>query len=342
MLLNKSQNNLLEVLFFDQKKVDKELYSAGPYWDYKAKKIHYWLKKKGLKNFRGFFSGVGTSYTDNIAVNINYELGFKGRFVSKFLKLPFLRTIFKEQVNLNLNTTQAFLKYKQFYYLNNNKVNNLISKYKIEDTTEYGCETKVEINGKHYSMAYLDMCERIDNIMNFIKFNEIRSYMEIGGGFGANIHLILQNFKNIKKIVYIDIVPNLFVGTEYLRNFFGNSVKDYREFRNSNKIEFEKDDSLEIICLPPWKVSDLNSKIDSFHNSASFQEMTHYQVSNYYNYIKKNLKGGSISLIVYKGWQDNSTLSPKKINEIFENKLVEKEFSNFDKNDSNLVYLLSD
>ena len=53
MKLAGSQKDLLKNLLFDHKKNTSKLYSAGPYWDYKTKKILYWLEKKGLKDFRG-------------------------------------------------------------------------------------------------------------------------------------------------------------------------------------------------------------------------------------------------------------------------------------------------
>ena len=185
----------------------------------------------------------------------------------------------------------------------------------------------------------MEMCERIDNINKFLNLSEIKNFLEIGGGFGTNIHLLINNFKNIKKIIYVDMVPNLFIGTEYLRSLFNNAVKDYNSIRNENEIEFEKNDHLEIICIPPWKINNIVSKVDSFHNSASFQEMTEMQVQNYKNLIKKILNKNSISLIAYKGWEKNNTLSPNIINNIFENKLTEREFTVLDQREIKLVYL---
>ena len=43
----------------------KDLYSSGPYWDYKNKRTLTELKKKGLKDFRGTSAGIGTSFADN-------------------------------------------------------------------------------------------------------------------------------------------------------------------------------------------------------------------------------------------------------------------------------------
>ena len=39
MTLDFKQTNLLNNLLLDEKKIDKLLYSAGPYWRYKTNKI---------------------------------------------------------------------------------------------------------------------------------------------------------------------------------------------------------------------------------------------------------------------------------------------------------------
>ncbi len=91
--LNKTQKSLLNSMINDEKKCDKKLYSAGPYWSYKTKKILHWLNKKGIKNFRGLHSGVGTSYTDNLVFDFRNELGFKGRIASQFTYLPIIKKI---------------------------------------------------------------------------------------------------------------------------------------------------------------------------------------------------------------------------------------------------------
>ena len=341
MALDKNQINLLDNLLFDQKKIDKKLYTAGPYWDYKTKKICHWIKKIGIKDFRGIRSGVGTSFADNIVVDIRNELGFKGRIIGTLTLIPLINKIFTKQINLTHNSIKSYIKYKQLFYKNSKKVNELLSKYQINNSTNFGCISKFEIDKKEYSMTYLDMCDRINNIKNFINFNDIESYLEIGGGFGVNIDILLQNFKNIKKVFYIDIVPNLFIGTEYLKKKYGSAVKDYNEIKKKDLISFENNNNLEIICIPPWKMENISSKVDTFHNSASFQEMTKDQVINYRRILKKILKKESISLIFYKGWEKNNTLSPSAVNEIFDNKLKFQEFNNLDQKNSELVYLIS-
>ncbi len=47
------KQEFLDALIQDEMSHDTNLYSPGPYWKEKAKKISYELKRVGLKNFRG-------------------------------------------------------------------------------------------------------------------------------------------------------------------------------------------------------------------------------------------------------------------------------------------------
>jgi len=100
MSLTKPQRVLFNLLQDHSVKIKNTLYYLGPYWDYKTKKITYWLKKNGLNNFRSTDSFVGTSYTDSFSIDVRKELGFKGRFLSSFFSLPLLNKIFKKQVDI--------------------------------------------------------------------------------------------------------------------------------------------------------------------------------------------------------------------------------------------------
>ena len=164
------------------------------------------------------------------------------------------------------------------------------------------------------------MANRIENLSSKFDFSKIQSFFEIGGGFGANIHFLLTNFPNIKKIIYLDLVPNIFVGTEYLRRFYNESVKDYLVTKKLSKIEFENNDKLEIICIPPWEIEKLDIKIDHFHNAASFVEMPKKVIENYCKFIKK-FEAKEISLISYDKFDKNTTINPESLNFFFDNKL---------------------
>ena len=333
--------NLLDRLIKDEKKNNKSLYSSGSYWDYKNKKTFKEIKKNGIQNFRGLTAGIGTSFADNIVLDIRNELNTKGKIVSKIFSLPFIKRIFNSQLNITKNHIDDYIKNISIVYKNNKNVQNLANKFKFENTTEFGCLSKFELNQKEYSIHYLNMADRINKLSENFDFRKIESFFEIGGGFGANIHFLLTNFPNIKKVVYLDIVPNIFVGTEYLKFHFGKIVKDYNYFINQENITFEDNDKTEIICIPPWEIEKLEVNIDHFHNAASFVEMPDHVIKNYVKFIKK-FKTKEISLISYGGYDKMTTFNSENLNSYFENKLI-KSWKNFviDEYDKKLIYLTS-
>ena len=311
---------LLDLLIKDEKKIDKELYSSGPYWNYKNRRAIIEIKKKGLKDFRGLTAGIGTSFADNLVLDIRNEFNMKGRIVGKIFSLPILNIIFNGQINTTKNYLDSFIKNQAIVYKNSQNVQNLISKFKFKNTTDFGCVQSFEYLNKNYSCHYLNMAYRVNNLSKNFDFKNIKSYFEIGGGFGSNIHFLITNFPNIKKILYLDTVPNIYVGTEYLRHYYKENVKDYLELRNLNKISFSKNNELEIFCIPPWLIEKVEAEIDHFHNSASFVEMPKKVISNYVKFIK-NLSTREISLISYGGFDLKTTFNPEELNSFFDDKL---------------------
>ena len=311
---------LLNLLIKDEKKIDKELYSSGPYWNFKNRRAIIEIKKKGLEDFRGITAGIGTSFADNLILDIRNEFNIKGRIIGKIFSLPLFNIIFNGQINTTKNYLDSFIKNQAIVYKNSRNVQNLISKFKFKNTTDFGCVQSFEYLNKNYSCHYLNMAYRVNNLSKNFDFKNIKSYFEIGGGFGSNIHFLITNFPNIKKILYLDTVPNIYVGTEYLRHHYKEKVKDYLELRNLNKISFSKNNELEIFCIPPWLIEKVETEIDHFHNSASFVEMPKKVISNYVKFIK-NLRTREISLISYGGFDLKTTFNPEELNSFFDDKL---------------------
>ena len=311
--------NLLNLLTNDEKKCSK-LYSSGPYWKHKNKRTVYQIKKKTLENFRGINSGIGTSFADNLVYDVRNEYNIKGRLVSLFYSLPIIKKIFDGQLKITSDHIKRFLQYESISFKNNERVKFLINKYKFKNTTEFGCVRKFKVKEQEVSSHYLEMANRIEFLSEYFDFSKINKYFEIGGGFGSNIHFLIQNFESIKKIIYLDAVPNIYVGTEYLRKFYKDKVIDYSKTRAMNKINFSNNNDLEIYCIPPWEIEKLDVSIDHFHNAASFVEMPTNIVQNYVKFIKK-LKISGISLISYLNFNSKTTFDPKQLNQFFDNKL---------------------
>ncbi len=337
-------NVLLDELIRDEKKIDKTLYSSGPYWEYKNKRSILEIKKFGLRDFRGMSSGVATSFSDNIVANLKMEFNeadFRGHLIKIVSSLPIFKSVFNAQLNITTKYANSYLENKAIVYKNNVGVRNLLKKYQFNNTTNFGCLTKFEYFNNDYSCHYLDLAHRISVLSKSFKFEEITSFFEIGGGFGANIHFLLTNFPNIKKVLYLDIVPNIYVGTEYLRHFYKNQVIDYSQLRNLEEIRFTENNELEILCVPPWLIEKVNVKVDHFHNAASFVEMPKVVILNYIKFVKKFRTKG-ISLISYDKFDPNTTFNPEKINDLFDKKLKVSWNKNLIEDyNRNSIYLLS-
>ena len=115
-------------------------------------------------------------------------------------------------------------------------------------------------------------------------------------------------------------MPNIYIGSEYLKHFYDEQVIDYSKTRKLDKISFKENDDLEILCIPPWEIEKLDVKIDHFHNAASFVEMPKKVVRNYCSYIKK-FNTNEISLISYDEHDDSTTFKPELLNTFFDNSL---------------------
>ena len=222
MQLKTEQKKLLLELIKDQEN-STNLYKPGPYWSYKCKKAANWMLKYGFDDFRGLNSPVGSSYSDNMILDKRNEfgLGIKSRIANYITRLPLIKNIFDTQIKITRVYLNRINDLQSHIYRKSDRARYLLKNYIVKDTVNFESISTFKINNSEYAFLYLDILNLIDLINNKINLKKIHSFFEIGGGFGANIHLLLNNFKNIKKILYLDVAPNLFIGTEYLRTFFG-------------------------------------------------------------------------------------------------------------------------
>ena len=300
------------------------LYHPGPYWAAKAKNAANEIKRCGIGNFRGSTNLIGLSYADNLYIDIRdgYNFGLKPRFARWVTKIYPLSKIYEAQVRWTESYANTSIIYAQEILNLKEKTRNILKKYKIPYSLLGNCLTRAKIDGQDFSIYYLDLLERHDNIASRINFNNAKSIFEIGGGFGANIHLLLENYKNIKKVLYLDIPPNLYVGTQYLKAFYGTAVFDYKTLKHLDSIKFSADDNIEIFCIAPWQIKKFESVIDIFMNSCSFVEMPENIVKNYVDIFEgfPESINSAIALTTYDNFDLNTTFHPNKLPNFFKNR----------------------
>ncbi len=75
-------------------------------------------------------------------------------------------------------------------------------------------------------------------------------------------------------------------------------MRDYLETRETDRIAFRDDDSLEIIAICPWQVEHLDLSVDLFWNAHSFLEMPWDVVTNYADRVLALPGGASTNIVV--------------------------------------------
>jgi putative sugar O-methyltransferase len=317
----KDDFELLDLMLNDSRH-QPPLYQPGPYWAAKAKNAANEIKRCGIAGFRGSTNLIGLSYADNLAIDyrnsMNYSL--KSRLARWVTKLYPLGRIYDNQARWTESYAKASIIYAQEILILKERERSLLKKYKIPYSLLGNCQAKAKIDGQELSIHYLNLLEQHDNISSRIKFNDAKSVFEIGGGYGANIHLLLENYKNIRKVLYLDIPPNLYVGTQYLKAFYSAAVFDYRALRHLDSIRFSSDDNIEIFCITPWQIEKFKSAVNIFLNSHSFVEMPKNVVKNYVDNFNSfpHSEDSEIALTTYDGYDLNTTFHPDDLPKFFE------------------------
>jgi putative sugar O-methyltransferase len=314
---------LLEAMLNDSNN-QAPVYQPGRYWQAKAKNSAHEIKRCGLSGFRGSKNLIGLSYADNLFMDIrdSFNHGLKKRFVRWITKTYPLSPLFDAQVRWTESYANASIRYAEEFLNLKERAINLLKQYKMPHSLLGNCMAKARICGQDVSLEYLNTLEQHDNIAQHIDFNAAESVFEIGGGFGTRIHLLLENYKNIRKVLYLDIPPNLYVGTQYLRAFYGAAVSDYRDLKTRDLISFSKDDSLEIFCIAPWQIENFRSPVDIFLNSHSFVEMPAAVVKNYVDKFGKlpNSSDSAVALATYDSHDPSTTLAPAELPKFFKDR----------------------
>lgn len=287
------QTKLLRTLIADEKTAPK-IYKPSKHWRRNARAAINEIKKNGLNGFRSStdINTAAAVYGD--ASIIDYRRLIDTSSILNKLGLAIinktrLRTLFDAQTNATKDYVKRLIELQKnpLTFANHPRLKKLIENHKIENSINFGCDRITIFEDKKYSRQYLENLDILDFAEKNQTFKDSNSFLEIGPGYGTLIHLIEQNYPNIRKFIAVDIVPNVWVVTEYLRSHYGDSVKDYLETKDMKEIKFKDDNSLEIFVIPSWQIEKISSPIDCFWNSISFIEMSPEIVKNYAEKIAK-------------------------------------------------------
>jgi len=297
----KDNIRLLSLMLEDQKSADP-IYRPGPYWERYQSRISSAIRKNGISDFRRD-SAIGGSWADTLVRDpFDVSSNLKGAFIDRLMDAPFFRSIRQRYNRLASDHLAELLAYKSDLYsqIFSPAIDEALSKFEIPDTLLGNTEDVVQIGSKKYAAIYVEFIARMLNFAHEgYDFGDKKSVMEIGGGIGGMTHLFVSAYPNVRKFIYMDIPPILYVGTQYLASFFPDAVVSYDKTRSLKTIGFSDDDRLEILCLCPWQLPSIShDSVDVLYNSASFSEMTPEIVRNYAGFAKSILTDDAIVMLV--------------------------------------------
>lgn len=206
------------------------------------------------------------------------------------------------------------------------RVRELVERYTIPASLLGGCLNHVEVAGQRVAIHYLNLLHEHDVIAGEGRFSDVSSILEIGGGFGAHVHCLIENYPKLRKIAYLDIPPNLYIGTQYLRAFYSDAVIDYRQTRGLSEIRFSDNDDLEILAVAPWQIERLRLSIDVLYNAHSFVEMPAHVISNYAHHVAAlpGFDRTRVVMLTYNNFDPRTTLDPNRLPGFFPSKSFDR------------------
>lgn len=238
------ESKLLDELISDQKKIS-DFYRPSKYWLKKTLSAYKEIKKNGLNGFRSStdVNTAATAFGDNTVIDARRIVetnSIQNKIGLAILEHTPLKRLFDFQVNTTKDLLKTILDLEKHKLMQTNpeRLVELIKKYNIENSVNFGCDRITKFENKEYSTHYLHILDLLDVVESNSTLKGLHSCLEIGPGFGANVHLIEQNFPELRKFVITDIVPNIWIVTEYLRHLYGKSVKDYLVTKNMKEIKF--------------------------------------------------------------------------------------------------------
>lgn len=310
---------LLEIMLADSDN-QSSLFQPGPYWATSAMNAVNEIRRSSIRGFRGSTNLIGLSYSDHLDVDIRNQFNHGLRRLVRWMTMVYpLNRIYEAQIRRTEAYANEGIAYAEEILNMKDRTRHLLTKYRIPESLLGGCLRKATIDGSDYAVHYLSLLDRHDHLASRINFGDARAIIEIGPGFGANIHLLLANYRGLKKILYLDIPPALYVGTQYLKAFYGAAVCDYRDLRCVDNLTFSAEDTLEIFCIAPWQLGTFKGAIDVFMNSNSFVEMPHHVVRNYVERFRDlpESKDAAIALTSYDGFDLSTTFHPDELPRFF-------------------------
>lgn len=259
-----------------------EFFRPSSFWREAANNIFHEIRDFGIENFRslplplGYF--VPTYGSPANSLNIDIETRIRKLIKDENCSNKQELTI----MNFLTGYNHAFSDYRVLKAADNTAIKPTLHLF---SESSYGNpKEQFEIEGKYFSRSSLNYLLGLAFLKKHIGNDEIRTVLEIGGGFGTLGEILKYSSIPMQKYINFDIPPISFISWNYLSNIYPKQdINSLDSMMQKGEINI---DGLEACSIfNNWQIESLNGEVDLFVNFISFQEMEPHLVANYLKHI---------------------------------------------------------
>ena len=264
-----------------------EIFQAGRYWKGYEEYIVREIQRADINQLRsGNYPIFGTFGFSESVYHYHPQMPFYLKLIKKTVRTLFITNKATLPYSLRLQDIRE-MAYKNC--LSQGELTNLKPISEIETSTFGNPSDLFEINGKKYTMQFLNFYIRLCFAQKYLKLKGNETIVELGSGSGFQVEVLKKIFPDLT-IICFDLPYSLFLCEQYLSKALG----DQTIVKSSATINWTDLEGLakgKVHMLGNWKFPILDkTKFDVFWNAASFGEMEPNIVKNYLSYVIDSCK----------------------------------------------------
>ena len=276
---------LLNLMLEDMEK-QNPLYKPTAFWKNRSKLIIDEIEHYDIKDFRKLTRTRHSFVPGYSAVEYFINKDKYDPIIAKFNKIVSDKRFVTRLQRVFTGESSAFCDFRVL------KSSNIDKKPYLDKISESKVGNPIEqhtFENRNFSRSFLNYTLGLSFLKKTVDTSNIKTVMEIGGGFGTLGEILLGDNRNNIFYINADIPPVGFISSYYLQEVFGkDTIATYENTKNLTILDIDKlKKQYKAINLCSWQVPNLKGNIDLFVNFISFQEMEPNIVKNYCYYIEK-------------------------------------------------------
>jgi len=277
--------DLLNLMLEDMQKQDT-LYKPTNFWENRSKIIIDEIERFDVKNFRKLTKTRYSFVPGYSAVEYLINKNKYDPTIEQFDKIVHDKRFVTRLQRIFNGESSAF---SDFRVLNASNINKPPYTNKVSESSVGNPIEQHSFDNRNFSRSFLNYLLGLSFLKKTVDTSNIKTVMEIGGGFGTLGEILLGDDRNNIFYINADIPPVGFVSSYYLQEVFGkDQIACYDTTRDLETIDIDTfKQTHKALNLCSWQIEKLQGKIDLFVNFISFQEMEPDVVQNYCKHVER-------------------------------------------------------